>query len=158
MVCRTSSSNDPTATSRTCALFRLPSPTTAWSRVPSRMLAQPVRCSRPDESVDGRGWIGLRSVNLSPGPLCRDEDFYVDMSVTELFDIYSSSIIEALDRLTPMHDVASRYRTSTPWCDADCRSIKRGAIVEESLSPNQASGRQARLDPGSSGQTCGFQN
>ena len=53
------------------------------------------------------------------------------MPATKLFDIYSSSIIETLDRLAPMHDIASRYRPSTPWFDADCRSIKRGARLLE---------------------------
>ena len=30
-----------------------------------------------------------------------------------------------------MHDIASRYRPSTPWFDADCRSIKCGARLLE---------------------------
>ena len=61
-----SSSRVLTATSGTCASIRLPSPTIAWSRVPSRMRAQPVRCSRPGAFVDGKDWIGSHSTMLSP--------------------------------------------------------------------------------------------
>ena len=43
VVCWMSSSRVLTATSGTCASIRLPSPTMAWSRVPSRMRTQPVR-------------------------------------------------------------------------------------------------------------------
>ena len=68
---------------------------------------------------------------LSAGPLCQDEDYYDGMSASELFNIYTSTIRETLDRLVPLHDIVSRFRPSTPWFDAECRSVKRGARLLE---------------------------
>ena len=100
--------------------------------VPYACPASPVFTSRRV-----RGWKRLDRVAfhnaLSSWPLCRDDDYYRGLSATELYDIYSSSIIETEtpDRLAPWHNIASRYRPSTPWFDADCWSIKRGARLLE---------------------------
>ena len=98
----------------------------ATCTVPYACPASPVFTSRRV-----RGWKRLDRVAfrnaLSSGPLCRDEDYYGHVS-DGAFRYYSSRIIETLDQLAPMHDIASRCRSSTPWFDTDCRSIKRGAI------------------------------
>ena len=82
-----------------------------------------------------RGWKKLdreefRAV-LSDGPLCQDEEYYAGMSASELFDLYSTTIRDTLDRLAPLHDVTSRHNPSTPWFDAECRSIKRAVGLLE---------------------------
>ena len=109
-----------------------PSQITVWSHATSHVRAQrvPVFTSRRV-----RGWKRLDRDRfrgaLSAGPLCQDEDYYDGMSASELFDVYTSTIRETLDRLVPLHDIVSRFRPSTPWFDAECRSVKRGARLLE---------------------------
>ena len=98
--------------------------------IPRACPASPVFTSRRV-----RGWKRLDRDRfrgaLSAGPLCQDEDYYDGMSASELFDVYTSTICETLDRLVPLHDIVSRFRPSTPWFDAECRSVKRGARLLE---------------------------
>ena len=96
------------------------------------MRAQPVRCSRPGVFVDGKDWIGLRSVTLSLLGHSAETRITMWACQRRSFSIFTAQAsFETLDRLAPMHDIASRYRSSTPWFDADCRSIKRGARMLE---------------------------
>ena len=114
-----SSSHVLTATSGTCGSIRLPSPTMAWSRVPSRMRAH---CSASPVSTSRRvcGWKRLDRVTFHNAPssrlLCRDEDYYRGMSAAELFDIYSSTIIESgwLRCTTSLNDTAYLHPGLTP--------------------------------------------
>ena len=82
-----------------------------------------------------RGWKRLDRESfraaLLAGSLCQDDKFYEGMSATELFDLYNETIRATLDQLAPLHDTSSRYRPSTPWFDADCRSIRRGVRLLE---------------------------
>ena len=98
--------------------------------IPREYPASPVFMSRRV-----RGWKRLDRDRFrgaqSAGPLCQDKDYYNGMSASELFDIYTSTIRETLDRLVPLHDIVSRFRPSIPWFDAECRSVKRGARLLE---------------------------
>ena len=62
---------------------------------------------------------------LRASPLCRDDDYYEAMSVGQLFDLYESSLTEALDTLLPVRPVKSRFQPLAPWFDDECRAIKR---------------------------------
>ena len=128
----TSSSHDRTVTST----YLIVDPPTISNHglitctVPYACPASPVFTSRKV-----RGWKKLdreefRAV-LSDGPLCQDEEYYAGMSASELFDLYSTTIRDALDRLAPLHDITSRHNPSTPWFDAECRSIKRAVRLLE---------------------------
>ena len=81
--------------------------------VPYACPASPVFTSRRV-----RGWKKLdreefRTV-LSDGPLCQGEEYYAGMSASELFDLYSSTIKDTLDRLAPLHDITSRHNPYFP--------------------------------------------
>ena len=82
-----------------------------------------------------RGWKRLDRESfraaLLAGSLCQDDEFYEGMSAAELFDLYNETIRATLDQLAPLHDTSSRYRPSTPWFIADCRSIRRGVRLLE---------------------------
>ena len=98
--------------------------------VPYACPASPVFTSRRV-----RGWKKLdleefRTV-LSEGPLCQDGEYYAGMSASELFDLYTTTIRDTLDRLVPLHNIISRHNPSTPWFDAECQSIKRAVRLLE---------------------------
>ena len=98
--------------------------------VPYACPASPVFTSRRV-----RGWKKLDREEfrtaLSDGPLCQDEEYYEGMSASELFDLYSTTIRDTLDRFVPLHDLTSRHNPLTPWFDAECRSIKRAVRLLE---------------------------
>ena len=95
-----------------------------YCTVPTACPASPVFVTR-----QVRGWSRLDldafRAALRSGPLCHDDEFYKEMKVTELFDLYNSTLRDLLDNFLPLHKVKSRYQPSTPWFDADCRRIKR---------------------------------
>ena len=95
-----------------------------YCTVPTACPASPVFVTR-----QVRGWSRLdrdafRDA-IRSGPLCHDDEFYKEMKVTELFDLYNSTLRDLLDKFLPLHKVKSRYQPTTPWFDADCRRIKR---------------------------------
>ena len=114
-----SSSHVLTATSGTCASIRLPSPTMAWSRVPSCMRAQPVRCSRPGAFVDGNEWIGLHSTMLSPPGRSVETRIITAACQRRSFSIYTAQpsprhLIGWLRCTTSLHDIAHLHPGLTP--------------------------------------------
>ena len=96
----------------------------------------PVSCSIPYACAAApvfavrhvRGWKKLDHdafrLALLSSPLCRDDDYYSGMTVDELFDIYNTTLRDALDSFVPKHEVRSRC-CSSPWFDGECRSMKR---------------------------------
>ena len=52
-------------------------------------------------------------------------DNWIDSSVDQLADLYSSDLTALLDSLIPAKTVAIRRRPSDPWFDQECRETKR---------------------------------
>jgi len=61
---------------------------------------------------------------LSASRLCQP-DSWIDCSVDQLAELYSSELTSLLDSLIPARTVAIRRRPSDPWFDQECRQTKR---------------------------------
>ena len=108
-----SSSHVQILTSSICMLSRRHYRITASSTVaiPTACPASPVFVTR-----QVRGWSRLDRDSfraaIRSGPLCHDDEFYKEMKVTELFDLYNSTLQDLLDNFLPLHKVKSRYQPS----------------------------------------------
>ena len=76
-----------------------------------------------------RGWRSLDYAAfreaLSSSPLCADPSAYDQLTTSQLFDLYETTVTEILDRILPSRRIASRYRPLAVWFDRDCRQSRR---------------------------------
>jgi len=75
-----------------------------------------------------RGWKKLDhdkfNDSLRSSPLCREPLFYDGMSAADLFTMYDDVVRNILDQDLPKHRTRSRQCLTTPWFDAECRSMR----------------------------------
>ena len=76
-----------------------------------------------------RGWKKLNhsavQTALQSSPLCQASAAYDDMDAGQLFDLHDSTLRSKLEEFVPIHTIKSRFQSSTPWFDDECRTIKR---------------------------------
>ena len=87
------------------------------------------------DPVEGRKWNNFsvddfRS-DLMESVLCKDMEWTVNVSVDELFTIYSNTLTDILDKHAPRYVRKRKKRVLTPWFDAECRQMKRRVRVLE---------------------------
>ena len=78
-----------------------------------------------------RGWRRLDrqafATALSEVPAFSDPSSLRDQSTADLFDIYSRSVTDIIDRLLPAHPAKLRSHPLSPWFDGECHSLRRQA-------------------------------
>jgi len=70
---------------------------------------------------------------LSTSRLCQP-DSWIDCSIDQLVELYTSELTSLLDKLIPAKTVTSRGRPSDPWFNQECRQLKRAVRRLERLS------------------------
>ena len=69
---------------------------------------------------------------LSASRLCQP-DSWIDCSIDQLAELYTSELTSLLDQLIPAKTVTIRRRPSDPWFDQECRETKRAVRRLENL-------------------------
>ena len=86
--------------------------------------------SQPIHSIRmTRGWKSLDrqafSTALRSSRLCSDTSTLDALSVSELFDLYSSTMTGLLDKMLPRKKIKTRIRPLAAWFDGECRQFRR---------------------------------
>jgi hypothetical protein len=96
----------------------------------------PVQLHNADcDPVEGRKWNNFSlddfQSDLMESVLCTDTEWTANVSVDELFNIYSNTLTDILDKHAPRYVRKRKKRILTPWFDAECRQMKRRVRVLE---------------------------